>query len=700
VLLESVVQTTAMDQPAILVGQNLSHYEVISILGEGGMGVVYKARDKELGRYVAIKVLPAHLVSDPERKKRFVQEARAASALNHPNIVTIHEIAHDKDMDFIVMEQVAGKTLDELIPRKGMRLKEALSVATQITDALAAAHAVGIIHRDLKPGNIMVTESGQAKVLDFGLAKLTDRSEGSESEETQTLLSGRSPKTEEGVVLGTVSYMSPEQAEGNPVDARSDIFSFGSVLYELLAGQRPFTGKSDLLILQAILHSPPRPLSEIRSDAPYELLLVVGKALEKDLADRYQSMREMVIDLKRVQRLKTSELKIVAPRPATRRYIWIPMWIGVLLLLALAASIWLSRRSDSWENPLANAQLTRFTDFEGAELDAAISADGKFVGFLADRDGLMDAWVSQVGTGQFLNLTKGRFPDLLHEEVRSIGFSSDASQVWLRDQAYRLDKPRPAAISLVPTMGGTPRKFLESGVEAAWSPDGTKIVYHEPGAGDPMFITDRNGSNRRQLFAERPGGHCHHQVWSPDGLFIYFTRGEPAINAADIWRILADGGQPERITPHNSRVAYPALIDGRTLLYLATAEDGSGPWLYSIDLERRVPHRVSFGLEQYLSLSSSADGRRLVAAVANPIANLWTVPISDQTAKESSATRLSLPTVRSIAPGYGPDFDVYLSSRGGPDGVWKFQDGVATELWKGSEGAVMAAPAVSGGVQL
>jgi serine/threonine protein kinase len=206
VLLESVVQTTAMDQPTILVGQNLSHYEVISILGQGGMGVVYKARDKELGRYVAIKVLPAHLVSDPERKKRFVQEARTASALNHPNIVTIHEIAHDKGIDFIVMEQVAGKTLDELIPRKGMRLKEALSVATQITDALVAAHAVGIIHRDLKPGNIMVTESGQAKVLDFGLAKLTDRSEGSESEETQTLLSGRSPKTEEGVVLGTVSY--------------------------------------------------------------------------------------------------------------------------------------------------------------------------------------------------------------------------------------------------------------------------------------------------------------------------------------------------------------------------------------------------------------------------------------------------------------------------------------------------------------
>ena len=210
-----------------------------------------------------------------------------------------------------------------------------------------------------------------------------------------------------------------------------------------------------------------------------------------------------------------------------------------------------------------------------------------------------------------------------------------------------------------------------------------------------MFIADRSGGNRRPLFSDRPGRHCHHPIWSPDGRFVYFVRGDPGIHSTDIWRLPAGGGEPERITRHGSRVGYPALIDRRTLLYSATAEDGSGAWLYAIDVERRVPHRVSFGLEQYLSVSASADGRRLVAAVANPIVNLWTVPVSDRTAEESSAARLSLPSVRALAPVYGPDFIAYLSSRGGEDGVWKFQDGVATELWKGSEGPVIAAPAVS-----
>src|SRR5438093_4060163 len=407
-------------------------------------------------------------------------------------------------------------------------------------------------------------------------------------------------------------------------------------------------------------------------------------------------MREVVFDLHRVQRLTSYAAVRALPRPAVRRNFGMPVWVGLggaLVLLALAAAFWLSHRSDSWENPLTNAQITRFTDFEGAELDASISGDGKFVVFLADRSGPMDAWVSQVGTGQFLNLTNGRFPELLHEEVKSVGFSSDASQVWLRVQ--RSDTAQPGAIWLVPTMGGAARPFLDNGITAAWSPDGSKIVYPGPGPGHPMFIADRSGGNRRPLFSDRPGRHCHHPIWSPDGRFVYFVRGDPGIHSTDIWRLPAGGGEPERITRHGSRVGYPALIDRRTLLYSATAEDGSGAWLYAIDVERRVPHRVSFGLEQYLSVSASADGRRLVAAVANPIVNLWTVPVSDQTAEESSAARLSLPSVRALAPVYGPDFIAYLSSRGGEDGVWKFRDGVATELWKGSEGPVIAAPAVS-----
>jgi serine/threonine protein kinase len=238
-----------------LVGQSLSHYQILSRLGEGGMGVVYKARDQHLDRFVAIKVLPPELMADPDRKRRFAQEARAASALNHPNIITIHDIASDNGTDFIVMEYVQGKTLGQVIPRRGLKLNDVLKYAIQISDALAKAHTAGIIHRDLKPGNIMVGEGGLVKVLDFGLAKLTERPQIGEEESTRSI----PPWTDEGTILGTAAYMSPEQAAGKPVDARSDIFSFGSVLYEMVTGKRAFQGDSQMSILAAVLNGTRNP---------------------------------------------------------------------------------------------------------------------------------------------------------------------------------------------------------------------------------------------------------------------------------------------------------------------------------------------------------------------------------------------------------------------------------------------------------
>jgi eukaryotic-like serine/threonine-protein kinase len=219
-----------------VIGKTISHYRILEKLGEGGMGVVYKARDTHLDRFVAIKVLPAEKVADPERKQRFVQEAKAASSLNHPNIITIYDIGQAEGVDFISMECVTGKTLDQLIPRHGMRLNEALKCAVQIADALARAHSASIVHRDLKPGNIMVDEHGLVKVLDFGLAKLTETPPTGEDDPTHTFR----PTTGEGKIVGTVAYMSPEQAEGKKVDARSDIFSFGSVLYEMVTGEKAF----------------------------------------------------------------------------------------------------------------------------------------------------------------------------------------------------------------------------------------------------------------------------------------------------------------------------------------------------------------------------------------------------------------------------------------------------------------------------
>src|SRR5215471_4665598 len=234
-----------------MIGKTIAHYQVVGKLGEGGMGIVYKARDLNLDRFLALKLLPPERVADPERKRRFVQEAKAASALNHPNIVHIYELGEFEGAQFIAMEYVEGKTLDQLIGRRGIRLNDALKSAEQIADALSRAHSDGIIHRDLKPSNVMVTESGLVKVLDFGLAKLTEPTETNELAETETIRADeeKKPQTREGVIVGTTAYMSPEQAEGKSVDVRSDIFAFGSLLYEMVTGRRAFQGDTRMSII-------------------------------------------------------------------------------------------------------------------------------------------------------------------------------------------------------------------------------------------------------------------------------------------------------------------------------------------------------------------------------------------------------------------------------------------------------------------
>jgi TonB family protein len=283
--------------------ERLSHYQIVEKLGEGGMGVVYKARDTRLDRFVAIKVISSDLKTDPDRRHRFVQEAKAASALNHPGIITVHEIASEGDVDFIVMELVPGRTLDALIPRKGMRIRDALSVAVEIADALAAAHAAGIIHRDLKPANLMVSESGRAKVLDFGLAKLRDH-EGPAREDEPT----ERVKTREGTILGTCAYMSPEQAEGRSLDSRSDIFSFGLVLYEMLTGRKAFAGDSELSILEQVRAPRIVPPREYDPAIPPEVERVVMIALKESRDERFQGAAELGADLGNM-------LQVIRPAP-------------------------------------------------------------------------------------------------------------------------------------------------------------------------------------------------------------------------------------------------------------------------------------------------------------------------------------------------------------------------------------------------
>jgi len=672
-------------------GTRLGPYEILGLLGAGGMGEVYRARDMRLQREVAVKILPAEFSSDAARLKRFEREARSASALNHPNIVTIHEVGRSDSTSFIVMELVDGKTLRELLYAGPLPLRKLLSIVAQVADGLAKAHASGIVHRDLKPENVMVTSDGFVKILDFGLAKLTHPdSDRGEMEQAQTIPGG----TEPGFVMGTVGYMSPEQAIGQRVDFRSDQFSFGSILYEMVTGKRAFERATRPEILAAIIREEPEPIAALNSKAPSHLRWIIGRCLAKEPRDRYAATEDLARDLATIRdHLSEASSAVEALRaeavPAPRRRWRIPTVIGAGLLLTLGVTAWRLHQSDYfWRNPLAGARFARLTDWEGSELDAAISADGNFVTFLSDRDGPFDAWVTQLGSDEFLNLSRGQFPGLLIDEVRNVGFASDDAHAWLRMG------PVKESVWLVPTLGGSPRPFLPDAVQVAWSPDRTRTVYHSNSPGDPIFVADGNGGSPKQIFVEKPGVHHHYLAWSRDGRFVYFVGGVPNLDT-DIWRIPATGGAAERLTNHHARVAYPSFLHDGTLVYTATRPDGLGCGLFAMDVDRRIPHAVSFGLEAYVSVASSADGRRLAASVANPTSHLWTAPISDRVVDESAVRRFALPAVRAAAPRFGPDFLLFLSSKGAADGLWKFKDGSDVELWKGSEGGVAAGPAIS-----
>jgi Tol biopolymer transport system component len=359
--------------------------------------------------------------------------------------------------------------------------------------------------------------------------------------------------------------------------------------------------------------------------------------------------------------------------------------------LAIGATLWLQRTEVFWRNPMANARFQTVTDFDGVEQAAAVSHDGRFVAFLSDRDGKTDVWVTQLGSGQFHNLTRGSVPELVNPALRTLGFSPDDALVtfWVRGQDGGI------GIWAVSTLGGQPRPYLEGVAEFDWSHDGQRLVYHTPGPGDPMFVTD--GSRRpedRPIFTAPVGLHAHFLLWAPDQRFIYFVQGSLP-DELDIWRIRPAGGSAERITSHQARVSHPVLLDGRTLLYLVSDPDGSGPWLHAMDVERRVPHRLTSGLDRFTSLAVSGDGRRLVATLASPKRTLWRLPLADSPADAAAATRVSLTTGTGFSPRLGPGYLLYVSAAGTSESIWKLANGAATELWSGPGARVFGGPVIA-----
>ncbi|MGB8781793.1 MAG: protein kinase [Terriglobales bacterium] len=658
-------------------GTRLGPYEIVAPLGAGGMGEVYRARDSRLGRDVAIKVLPEALANDADRLRRFEQEARTIAALNHPNILGIHDIGVHDGAPFLVSECLEGQTLREKLRSGPLPVRLAIEYALGIAHGLAAAHEKGIVHRDLKPENVFIIRDGRIKVLDFGLAKLVRPEESHETVVTLT-----SPGTLPGIVMGTVGYMSPEQVRGEPCDGRSDIFSFGAVLYEMLTGKRAFKRETSAETMTAILREEPPELSGTGWQGPLALQRILVRCLEKNVERRFQSASDLAFAMESLS--ATSTAKIV-PRSEPWRP-WLPWVVSALLLVG--TGVWeIVRPTAAPANPLEKAHFARLTDFESVE--AAISPDGRFVAFISDHDGPFDVWLSQVGTGRLINLTQGKAGPL-PGPLRSVGFSGDGSEIWLGggDVGLRL--------RLMPLTGGAPRYFLgEETANLAWSPDGERIVYHTFTNGDPMFVADRNGANARRIFGDQPGIHNHFPTWSPDGRWIYFVHGTPSTKEMDLWRIDPDGGHAERLTQRNTDIAYPTPVGNGTVFYVAHDGDGSGPWLWAFDLKRKDSRRVSIGLEQYTSVQASADGRKLVATISNPVAGLWSIPILNRPAEEHDVKPFPVPTVRALAPRFSGSSLFYLSSLGTGDGLWRLWDGQATEIWKGADGALLETPAVS-----
>jgi Tol biopolymer transport system component len=361
--------------------------------------------------------------------------------------------------------------------------------------------------------------------------------------------------------------------------------------------------------------------------------------------------------------------------------------------LAIGASLWIKGTEYFWRNPILDARFQTVTEFDGVEQAAAISRDGQFVAFLSDREGRVDVWVTHAGSGQFQNLTHGQVEELVNPSVRTLGFSPDGAFVtfWVRKPGGTGNDN--ISIWAVPTLGGQPRPYLEGAAEYDWSGDGSRLAYHTTGPGDPLFVSSGGPrANDRPIFTAPSGIHSHFPLWSPDMAYIYLVQGSLP-DKLDIWRIPPNGGAAERITFHNGRVSHPVFIDQRTLLYLASDPDGSGPWLYGMDVKRRIPHRLTTGLDRYTSLAASADGRRLVATLASPKSTLWRLRIGDATT--ALPVQIPLKTGTGFSPRAGSNYLIYVASAGTSESIWKVADGRTTELWSGQEARIFGGPAIS-----
>jgi serine/threonine protein kinase len=651
----------------------LGPYRIVDLLGVGGMGEVYRARDERLNRLVAVKVLPADRVAaSAERRTRFIQEAQLASALQHPNIVTIFDIGSTDLGDYLAMELVRGRTLDAVIPQAGLPLPRALRYASQIADALAAAHAAGIVHRDLKPGNIMVTEQDQIKVLDFGLATLAAGGPINSTDETGARAAAI--ETGAGTVLGTVAYMSPEQAEGHPVDARSDIFSFGAIFYEMLSGLRAFRGGSTFGTLAAVINLEPEPLAKVAGQVPPEVDALVGTCLRKDVGGRAQSASDLKIELDGLREASSSgSLRVAAPKRlgGWGRHAAIG---GIVAAAAIVArALWPSA-------PLPTAFTpSPLTALPGSESFPTFSPDGSQVAFTWVREGGTgtDVYAQAIGTGTPLRLTND---DSLHMYP---AWSPDGSTIaaWHVPRGTSTTAvTTQARLVLVPPLGGPERQVLEwtgAARRISWAPDGRWLAFspvsvrlhRERGI---TLVSPATGQRIEWASIDKVFAASVDPVFSPDGGRLAYTKTRDDFSS-DVYLVAvgADGrpaGAPALLPYGGKEASFPVWTpDGRHLLVVDGVPSSNGG-VRRVPIDGSQPSGPLGGLEHAASLALSRGSGRLAFHRPGIDVDIWRIDLRDP----AGSGRVAPSTLWEEGADLSPDGTrlAFSSNRSGPREIW------------------------------